>query len=235
MTVPYYQDEWVTLYHGDCFDVMPELPTASIDTLVTDPPYMQPVHHYSIRHNVPSKTLSDLSILEHGFRVFFAEATRVLRLDGTGYMFCDGQSYPSFFRAAYDKVHRVRPLVWDKITSFNGYDWRHQHELILYFTMPQTPQIATGSGDIIRSRAVPIDEREHLAQKPTALLECLIAQTCPPHGMVLDPFMGSGSSLIAAKRSGRTSIGVDADERYCEITARRLDTMQDVLQFEETG
>ena len=227
---PYYQDERVTLYHGDCLEVLDNLEPHSSDTLVTDPPYFLPSAHYSVRSG-QFRSLSDLSMLEHFFRDVFGLINRVLKLTATGYVFCDGQSYPAFYAVGYGIFHRLRPLVWDKVTSINGYDWRHQHELILYFTKALAPQTPTGDGDIIRARAVPIGERDHLAQKPVELMEKLVRQTGPPGGLVLDPFAGSGSTLLAAAISGRQAIGVEADERYCEIAAERAATAPPPLDF----
>jgi site-specific DNA-methyltransferase (adenine-specific) len=62
----------------------------------------------------------------------------------------------------------------------------------------------------------------HPTEKPLGILAPLIAYSCPPGGAVLDPFAGSGSTLEAARASGRHAIGIEADERYCEVAARRL-------------
>jgi site-specific DNA-methyltransferase (adenine-specific) len=202
----------------------------TFDTLVTDPPYFLPAAHYSVRSG-SFRSLSDLSILEHFFRDVFEESARLLKPTGTGYIFCDGQSYPAFYAVGYAHFHRLRPLIWDKQTSINGYGWRHQHELILYVTMPESPQVPTGDGDVLRERAVPIGRRDHLAQKPTELMQRLMSKTTPDGGVILEPFAGSGSTLVAAKQLGLASVGIEAEERYCEIIAKRL--AQGVLDFGE--
>lgn len=66
-----------------------------------------------------------------------------------------------------------------------------------------------------------VEDKEHIAQKPLAVMQWILA-TCPPGALILDPFMGSGTTLRAAKDSGRPAIGIDSDERYCEIAAKRL-------------
>jgi site-specific DNA-methyltransferase (adenine-specific) len=185
-----YRSERATLIQGDCLEVLRDLPDASVDAVVTDPPYFLPAKHYNTRKEFP-RSLSDLSILEHFFRDFFTECVRVLKPTGCLYTFCDGQSYPVFFVTAYRYFRRLAPLVWDKMTSINGYSWRHQHELILYAEMNRAPLVPTGDGDIIRCRAVPVNSRMHPAEKPVELLQRLVEKSTVSIAMVLDPFMGS--------------------------------------------
>jgi site-specific DNA-methyltransferase (adenine-specific) len=218
---PYYQRDGVALYQGDCLDIMPSLAGESFGAVVTDPPYFVPANHYSTRRAFP-RTTADLSLLERFYFDWFAEAARLLRPTGVYYVFCDGQSYPVFFPLALRHVKSARPLIWDKGVSVNGYAWRHQHELILYAELPGSPAVRTGDGDVLRYRAVPIQEREHPAQKPVDLLERLLAKHADADP-VLDPFAGRGTTLEAALLLGRRAVGIEIEERYCELTARALD------------
>jgi site-specific DNA-methyltransferase (adenine-specific) len=220
---PYYEDDRATLYHGDALAVLAELPTSSVDALITDPPYFLPASHYSTRTG-SFRSLADLSMLEHFFRDAFHEFARILRPTGVAYVFCDGQSYPAFYAVAFERFPKVRPIIWDKQTSINGYAWRHQHELILFAERPEAPKVPTGDGDIIAERAVPIGDREHLAQKPVPLLRRLVQKT-KPGGVVLDPFMGSASTGVAALIEGRRFVGVEMGEHYAEVAANRLRTV----------
>lgn len=218
---PYYEDALVTLYHGDALEVMSDL-TEPIDLLLTDPPYFQPVEHYvNARGVAPIRSLGDTSILSYAFKSWATEMARLIAPSGSGYIFCDGQSYPILFNAFYS-LGRVRPLIWDKVTSFNGYTWRHQHELIAWLERPDAARVPTGDGDILKERAVPVKERIHPAQKPVPLLERLLLKH--DAGLVLEPFAGGGSSLVAAANAGRKAIGIEIEERYCEVIANRLQT-----------
>lgn len=223
---PYYQDDWVTIYHGDAIDLMPQLEAESVDLVITDPPYFQPAAHYCGPRGEarPKKSIGDMSILELAFKTWCSEMVRVVKRAGTVYFFCDGQSYPIAFTALYPHAKHVRPLIWDKVVSYNGYTWRHQHELIAWAEMPDAERVATGDGDVLRFRAVPVDERVHPAEKPILLLSALAGKH---GGIVLDPFMGSGTTLRAAKDRNRKAIGIEIEERYCEIAARRM--AQEVL------
>jgi site-specific DNA-methyltransferase (adenine-specific) len=211
------------LYNADCLDVLPTLAPGSVDAVICDPPYFLPATHYNVRSRV-FRSLSDVGILEHFFRDFFIAVRRVLKPDGFLYAFCDGQSYPVFYATAYPHFRRLRPLIWDKVTSFNGYSWRHQHELILFAESDESPAVKTGDGDIIKCRAVPIDDREHLAEKPTELLRKLIEKTTPPNGIVIDPFMGSGTTGHACGNLGRRFIGIEKDAGYFAIAEERIAT-----------
>lgn len=219
---PYYSDDSVTIYLGDVLDVMPELGT--VGAVITDPPYFQPATHYvPARGTKPLRSLGDASVLVLAFKLWAAEIDKHLTDTGSAYVFCDGQSYPIIFNTFYP-LGRVRPLIWDKATSFNGYTWRHQHELIAWIERPDAVRVPTGDGDILRERGVAQAARLHPAEKPVPLLGRLVAKT---KGTILDPFVGSGSTLVAAREAGRKVIGIDIEERYCEIAARRCS--QEVL------
>ena len=213
--------------HGDCIEEMAKMEPNSVDAIVTDPPYFQPVFHYAgtRKGGPPQKNLSDLSILENFFAIFMRECSRVIKETGTYYIFCDGQSYPIFYRAMFPFCRHIRPLIWDKIVSYNGYTWRHQHELIAWGEQEKTPRIATGDGDIIRCRGVLQKERLHPAQKPVELLIKLITKSTPPNGLILDPFMGSGTTGMAAKAEGFRFIGIDNNAEYVEIAKKRINAV----------
>ena len=213
--------EDVRLIFGDALEVLRTLDSNSVDAVVTDPPYFLPAAHYNTRTGT-ARSLADLCILEHFFRDVFTAIRRVLKADGFAYIFCDGQSYPAFYVTAYAHFRSLRPLVWDKQTSINGYSWRHQHELILFCASAESPNVKTGDGDVLRCRAVPVDDREHLAQKPVELLARLIDKTTPAGGVVLDPFMGSGATGIAAMQTGRQFVGIDVDPNYFAIAEKSI-------------
>lgn len=216
---PYYEQDGITIYHGDCREIMPHLP--KVDLVLTDPPYFQPATHYvNARGQTAIRSLGDTSVLAYAFDLWAKGIDDLLVDEGTAYVFCDGQSYPLIYRAFF-ALGRVRPIVWDKVTSFNGYTWRHQHELIAWIERPSAARVPTGDGDIIRERATPVAKREHPAQKPGKLVGKLLVKH-KLADLILDPFMGSGTTLVAAKLEGRRAIGIEIEERYCEIAVNRL-------------
>ena len=128
----------------------------------------------------------------------------MVKPDGTFYIFCDAQSYPIFYQVMFPYCKHVRLLIWDKMVSYNGYTWRHQHELIAWGEREHTKRIATGDGDIIQCRGVLQKDRRHPAEKPVEVIRKILVKHKTPAGdlLILDPFIGSGSTAIVCKQLG---------------------------------
>ena len=196
MTIePYYADEWVTLYHGDCREITAWL---DADVLVTDPPYPNNAGHFDDAVPVARGVLSSTNHSEA--LIFWTE----LEIPPFGHPLVgvhiwhranvNGRPYEPVFHFASDGSKR-RSEVLRFAVEFEG---------------------ATG-GDYF-----------HPTQKPVALMQRLATKT-RPSASIADPFAGSGTTLVAAKRLGRKAIGIELEERYCEIAAKRLS--QGVLDF----
>jgi site-specific DNA-methyltransferase (adenine-specific) len=212
------------LLQGDCLEMLDTIQTNSVDLVLTDPPYFLPVNSYvGVRgEGYHKRTLADTSILKGYFERVFEKLDRVLKPTGTFYVFCDAQSYPIFYQTMYPYCEHVRILVWDKILSYNGFTWRHQHELIAWGEREETPRIPSGDGDILKCRGVMQENRNHAAEKPVLLLCKLISKTTPKDGVVLDPFMGSGSTCVAAHKMERKYIGIELDENHFQTATKRI-------------
>ncbi len=215
MTQPYYQDEWVVLYHGDCLEITDWL---AADVLVTDPPYGIAGGRLS-RHDAGGRQVhadagwDSLTIRDNALALW---GNRPRAVFGT-------PKQP-------DLEHRGVRLIWDKGDDCGMGD--------LSWPFGATYEVIWVHGDgwagkrrssILRSPRLTSDASTigHPTPKPIALMETLISYA--PPGIIADPFAGSGSTLVAAKALGRKAIGVELEERYCEIAARRL--AQDVLDF----
>ena len=209
------------VYNIDCMDGFKQLEENSIDLIVIDPPYFLPAVHYNTRKQF-SRNFADLGILEHFFKDVFKEFERIIKPTGRIYIFCDGQSYPLFYYHLYSFCKHVRPLIWDKKTSINGYSWRHQHELIIFAEMPQTKPVPSGDGDILRHSAVKVNDRKHPAEKPVELLKRLIEKSTKEGDVVLDCFAGSGSTLVACKQLKRKFIGFEKSLEYFKIAESKV-------------
>lgn len=200
MTAPYYEGGGVTLYLGDCLEVAEWL---TADVLVTDPPY----------------GVAYRSGWDNRFR--HVPIANDHALDARDEALVAWGDHPGLVFGSWKMPRPTATrmvLTWDKGTVGMG-DLR-----LPWF--PCTEEIyVLGSGWVgARSSAVlrHVGRNEHHpTEKPLGLLHELIRK-CPP-GTIADPFAGSGSTLVAARNLGRKAIGVEIEERYCEIIARRLD------------
>ena len=205
---PYYADDLVTIYHGDCREILPFVPGA--DLLLTDPPYgiglWSSTGGNSIRSS-EAKTANgwDVRPPDDLLRLAVASA-RLAVIWGGNYL----AGALGAFRS---------PLVWDKrIRGMHFADGELAWTNFDFGTLrifELRPQDSEREGD-----------RSHPTQKPVELMRWCIALS-KTTGTVLDPFMGSGSTLVAAKSLGRRAIGIEIEERYCEIAANRC--RQEVL------
>lgn len=214
---PYYVDDNVTLYHGDCLE-MDEWRTA--DVLVTDPPYGI---SWRIGRNHAAKSRAHAGIVNDEDTSVRDAALLCWTLFKPAIVF-------GSFRATAPRGVR-QTLVWKKpidagvVGSTMGY--RTDVELV-YLIGPHVRRRASRSS-VLESRCGMARYRSgHPHAKPSAILEQLIEWT---EGTVADPFAGSGSTLVAARNLGRKAIGVEIDERYCELIAHRLD--QQCFEFGE--
>lgn len=224
---PYYQDEAVTIYHGDCREVLPSLP--SVDLVVTDPPFSVPVK-YQDAHGEHPRSWGDLLVMEPFFVEVFREIRRVVRDEGQTYICCDADTYPVFYKSAYSLWPQSSMLVWYKPTGRRGRGWLHSYELVLHLRTPATAYAPGFRQDVVGIMPVRTLNRQHPAEKPGDLWSFLAEGMPGDTFTALDPFAGGGGMLEWAKRRGHRAIGIEIEERYCEIAARRM--AQGVLDLE---
>jgi site-specific DNA-methyltransferase (adenine-specific) len=213
---PYYADESVTLYHGDCREVTEWL---TADVLITDPPYGI---GWSISTNRRAKSKAHAGI-ENDQDTSCRDEALALWGERPGIVFGTW--------AAPFPLTPHPPLVWRKpvdagvVGSVTGY--RRDTELI-FLTGPWPLRTASRSSVLETNGGKAQYLNSHPHAKPPYLMARLMEWA---EGTVADPFAGSGSTLVAAKQLGRRAIGIELEERYCEIAARRLS--QGVLDFGE--
>lgn len=222
MTKPYYADEWVTLFHGDCLEIDEWL---SADVLVTDPPYgvSWSQHAYLARGHSRGGRTKQHDGIQNDADTTVRDGVLALWGDRPALVFGADKHPPSAAK---------RTLIWKKPNDagfFGVSIWRRDWEPI--YVLGKWPQAPATESSVYTSTGSHRNYAQgiHPHAKPIDLLERLIAVS--PPGGVADPFAGSGSTLVAAKALGRRAIGVEIEERYCETAARRL--AQDVLDFEQ--
>ena len=220
----FWSDGEATIHNGDGLAFMRELPALSVNALVTDPPFFTPATHYQSRVSW-GRSWGDMSVLGEFFFQFAQEARRVLTADGHLVCFCHDESYPVFYPVAFGMWEACDCLIWDKTRAGLGRGFRHQYEMILWARDRAAPVVTKGEmhSDVLRHAPTLTRDRTHPVEKPPALIEELLAVIARPGDVVLDPFMGSGTTLEAAKRRGCKAVGVEMESRYCEAAADRLD------------
>lgn len=234
---PYYESKRVTLYLGDAFDVAASLPAKSVDLIVTDPPY-----GVNFRSNWSQRfetLMGDDGTLD--VPALLSLALKALRPRRHVYVFGpdDLSALPL----------QMSPLIWDKGHVGMGnlsVPWGPQHEPItfgVYTPNKKDRQEGRGSlsarmrkGSVLRvSQWGGRGTTHHPTEKPVELMRQLIESSSVIGETVLDPFAGSGSTLIAATLTGRRAIGVELDEGYCEVAAKRLQAAEEIAERMEAA
>jgi site-specific DNA-methyltransferase (adenine-specific) len=234
---PYYQDDAVTIYHGDCREILPTL--GPVDTVVTDPPYASGSRTEAGKNSSGSmvrgqrwaaKPIENDQMTTIGFVWLLgfvsSEWRRMLPLGGSALVFIDWRQWFNLVGVLESSNLRLNQMVvWDKKTMGLGNGFRAQHELIAHVSNG-TPSVNNkGTGNVLRFARD--GNADHPSPKPVPLIERLIDTVAAPGAVVLDSFAGAGSTLVAAKNLGRKAIGIEIEERYCEIAAKRM--AQEVL------
>lgn len=201
------------ILHGDCVTVMATLPTASIDLVLTDPPY-----GCNYRDRAGRRVANDnrTDWLEPAF----AGVARLMKPDSICVSFY-GWHVVDTFMAAW-RAAGLRPvahLVFPKryASRIGTFEARHEQAYVLAKGHPKVP---SPIADVLPWAYT--GNRLHPTQKPTEALSPIIAALTRPGDLVLDPFAGSGSTLVAAKHLGRGFIGVELDAGHAATAKRRL-------------
>lgn len=207
---PYYSDDHVTLYLGDCREVLPRL--GPVDVVITDPPYS------TGRSDGEFAATGNVAVSLH----LASELAPTMLVFGTS----SGRGI-EFVRSSIRRLPYNRVLAWHRssVNSPAAGPWRW--DLVLIHVFGRGSFGRPDASSLIRTdgtRALS-EETGHKAPVPIAVMAWLYEPFAP--GVVLDPFAGSGSTLLAARNAGGKAIGIEIEERYCEIAARRL--AQDVL------
>jgi len=196
---PYYQDKYATIFHGDCLELLPEMP--KVDLVLTDPPYPNNSDHFLNGIDLARKIIWEIEKYCDEALIFWSEREipktkfKLLAHHICLYNNVNGKLYESCYHFGHGDVKRSDVLK----------GW--------------LPKKGIGPAN---KEFVGHTNQKNLVQVIKLLKKC----ECE---CVLDPFMGSGTTLVAAKQLNRKAIGIEIDEKYCEIAAKRLS--QEVLDF----
>ena len=216
---PYYEQGGITIYHGDCRDVLPQL--GPVDHVIGDPPYDSQTH-------AGARTGGDGSVVvEIGFAPVNSDLWFVSPLVALArrwvVLFCSLEQLGSYRHVSGDAW--VRGGFWrrpDGCPQFTGDRPGQPGEGLAIMHRKGKKAWNGGGHHAYWEQGIERNDRQHPTQKPEPLMSKLVADFTKPDDVVLDPFMGSGTTLVAAKRLGRKAIGIELEEKHCEIAAKRL-------------
>lgn len=229
---PYYEDDLLTLYHGDAIEVMESIRSSTIHAVVTDPPY---VIGAVSAGNIGSKAggWHDMMNSALWFSTWYRQVDRVLHSTGSFWSFLNWRSVPVVMRAAIDAGLPVTSMmVWDKewIGPGGSQGLRPSYELVALMAQPGFTIEDRGTSDLWRSKVGSYKPHGHPAEKPEPLLRRLLDACRLEQGqVVLDPFAGSGTTAAAARSLNLRCVAIEAEERWCQLIAERCG--QSVLDF----
>lgn len=223
---PYYDEGGITIYCGDCRDVLPTLAAESADLLITDPPY-----GVKWRSNFRNTRFDFIDGDEDQEAAVIGVGLALMVLRAYRHVYIFGRYDLSGLPLTGDTE-----LIWDKIGISGGdleLPWAGQHEYIQFRVYVES-QVGRSRGSgllaarlrkgtvlcFMRPNAAGV--KDHPTEKPVPLLRELIESSSRIGETVLDPFMGIGSTLLAARKEDRKAIGIEIREEFCEIAANRL-------------
>jgi site-specific DNA-methyltransferase (adenine-specific) len=211
---PYYRDDTVTLYKGDCRDILPDL--GSFDLCLTDPPYGVTYESNAVVGRAAAPISND------GTRLSLALYRQTLPLIRANHVLWATRwdAWPDVWALLGQNWPLRGLLIWDKMTNGMGdlSHWGPSYEM--YASAGRGKVVGSRDQSVLRFATVHPSQRHHPTEKPQDLLRYLIRKLAPTS--LVDPFTGGGSALVAAKSLGVPAVGIELEERWCEVTASRL-------------
>ncbi len=241
---PYWRNEEhdLTIYCGDSFELMASLPAASVDLVLTDPPYGLDYNNGDLAHlreNALGRGERGEArpIAGDGREDWLAnmprlmqEANRLLKPGCCCCCCCCGGGpqpiYAEMTLAMDEYIGFKQAVVWDKGGLGMGWHYRRSYEFVLVAQKKGAAcnwQGSNAESNVVRIPKIIPTAEQHPCEKPVTLMQHFIGLHSRPGELVLEPYLGRGATLVAAFRKGRAAIGCDIDERWAEAAARRLE------------
>lgn len=233
------------LFQADCYNIIPTLPDKSIDCVITDPPYNFGSIHGSGMFSEKNyekygrtRNITMLRNLEKLDSVVFEPVKLLDMLEPKlksfyGYFFCNKALVADYINWANTKGYSFDILTMIKKNAVPAHSTHHLSDIEYII-------LIRGKGTWWQGKGLDMDDyrkwyqtvctkRIHPAEKPVELLERFVRVSCPKDGVILDPFMGSGSSGVASVRNGRSFIGIEKDDNYFDLAGKRIKETEDDL------
>jgi site-specific DNA-methyltransferase (adenine-specific) len=243
---PYYVDDHCAIFCGDALEILDQF-TPGIDAVITDPPYCSG-GYMEAQKNTKAQGLRGATVAADGFKWFVGDnmgtvglmhllrsvlfrCAGILNPNRSAMVFTDHRMIPSLVPVLESAGLGYRnQIIWDKGNAGLGVGFKPRWEAILEFSNGSVEYQRKDGQNLIRINRVHSSQKMHNAEKPVELIQELLSHVTAPGWIVLDPFMGSGTTLAAAKAMGRKAIGIERDPRNCDSAIKRLS--QEVLSFD---
>lgn len=212
-----------TIIHGDSLTVLRQMEAESVDAIITDPPYGIDYHTKRTGASIKNDKSPFIWFLYDAFRVLKSGASG----QGTLVCFTRWDVQQTFIDAMKLAGFQVRSeVIWDKVMHGMG-DCKSQfaptHENIIFAVKGKFSFPGHRPKDVVSFMKLSSSQMIHPTEKPVGLLASLITSVTKPGDLILDPFAGSGSTLVAAKKTGRRFIGIELDDKHFEKAQRRIE------------
>ena len=231
MPKPNFERDGVSLYHGDCMDVLRKMPDSSVDLIATDPPYG--VDYQSAWRTDAARRHKRIANDKQPFVWWLKDAARILRDGGGMLCFCRWDVSHAFRSAIEWSGLKIRAeVIWDRMAHGMGDPAScpgPQHDTAWYATKGRRVWHDTRPKSVVRAMRVSGTKLTHPNEKPLELMSQLIGDYAAPDDVVLDCFAGSGATLEACQRLGRNAIGIEMDDKYFTQARERVSRTADTL------
>jgi site-specific DNA-methyltransferase (adenine-specific) len=214
----------IKLMQGDCLERMKEIPDGSVDMVLTDPPYgMDFQSNRRVVKQKFAKIANDKNL--DWVDSFIGECYRVMSSNSAMYFFCSWHNVDYFKQAIERKFKLKNMIVWVKNNHGSGDlkgGYAPQHEIVFYACKGRVLNRGKRMPDVIYADKIPSSKLVHPTEKNVQMLEVFIRQHTDQEMLILDPFMGSGTTGVACVNLCRSFIGIELDENYFKIAEARI-------------
>ena len=230
----------IKLINGNCLDTLKNIPNESIDLIVTDPPY--PTTSRGNAGNSGGMLQKDINkkgkVFTHNninCKEYAPEFYRLLKDGSHCYVMTNHINLIDMLNTFTDVgFHFIKSLIWNKGNKIMGQYYMSQYEYILFFRKGKGKKINNcGTSDILSISNKKTKDKDgkniHDTEKPVELMEVLVNNSSQENELVLDPFMGVGSTGIACIKNKRNFIGIEIDENYFNIAKNRIEEIEEQL------
>lgn len=211
------------IIQGDCLEVMLDMPDESVDLVVTDPPYgINYQSHERTQSPMFAKLINDDN--DSGL-LAYKELHRVLKNNSVAAVFCSFKNYADDYKELEKYFSIKNCIIWNKGGGGIG-DLIHSlvtdYEMVIIAHKGGCPIRDKRHGSVWKSQKVNAGTMLHPTEKPVEIIGKIIQSFSDEGSLVFDPYVGSGTTCVAAQQLGRDFVGIEIDEKYCEIARQRL-------------